>query len=65
MERFLVDRMEIQLATISELIYRGAGGKDATAIDFMPSLEKEIKEKLKEEQKQIALIKKLDAFGED
>ena len=62
-ERFQPDRLELQLATLSELIYRTSGGKDLTAMDFMPSLSEEEKEIIRLKNKRKQNFDAFESFG--
>ena len=61
---FLVDRVELQLATLSEMIYAQGGGSELQAIDFMPSVSKEEKESHHKKIKHQKVLESLKSFGE-
>lgn len=62
-EPFMADRLEMQLATMSSILYNAHGGKDLSAIDFMISVSEEQKEKQRAKEKHAKIVKALDAFG--
>jgi len=59
---FQADRIEIQLATISEILYRTAGGTEASAIDFMITATDLQKQKNQEQIKQKELFEQMNDF---
>lgn len=62
-EQFMADRLELQIATLSAMVYSSSGGKDLSAVDFMISVDDETKEKQRAKEKHAKIVKALDAFG--
>ncbi len=63
-EPLLPDRVELQLARLTEILYRtNVSETDLTAVDFMPSISDEIKDESREKVKQERLKAQFDAFG--
>lgn len=59
---FHVDRQEIQMATLIDILLKVNGNKESNAIDYMISITEEQKEKAKQKQKEEDIIRKLDEF---
>ena len=62
-EQFMADRLEVQIATLSSMVYSANGGKDLSAVDFMVTVSDEAKEKQRAKEKHAKIVKALDAFG--
>ena len=61
-EKFLADRLEIQLATIADLIYKSNFSGDKEFIDFMVTVSQEAKDKTKKNLKDLQVIDSLGDF---
>ena len=65
MNPFIEDRIELQLATLTEILVRSNSDTDASAIDFMISVSQEDKQKVKKSKKQQKLQEALESFGKE
>lgn len=61
-EPFGYDRLEVQLAQLSDIMVKTAGDKDTDAIDFMISVSADDKEHIKADIKQKKVIQQLKDF---
>ena len=61
-EPFGYDRIEIQLATITDILLKSNGVKESSPIDHMVSISNDIKQYQKEKQKKSDLMTKLNNF---
>lgn len=61
-EPFIADRIEVQLAQISDILMKTAGNTETSALDFMVSVSKEDKDKYKAEEKHKKVLEQLKNF---
>lgn len=62
LEPFGYDRLEVQLAQISDILVKTVGEKDTLPVDFMISVSEEDKDRVREKEKHKKLVKQLADF---